>query len=135
MLKHIMDKWDSYLSILLGVFLVIIAATKAATANPQLLALFRYYVFIMIGVVIFDTIKNFSQHESALWKMAAIASNGIVLGSCVIILEKLFGTAFPLVVSSLPVLSKFTALPSFMLYLGIFLIIENALWAYVYDHF
>ena len=64
MLKHLMDKWDSYLSILLGIFLIAITATK--TVNPQLLMLFKYYVFAMVGVVIFDTIKNFSQHESML---------------------------------------------------------------------
>ncbi len=135
MLKHIMDKWDSYMGVLLGIFLIIIAATKIATANPQLLLFFKYYVFVMVAVVIFDTVKNFSQHESALWKFAAIASNGIVLAGCVIILEKLFGMSFPLAVSSLPLLSQLVAVPNFMLYLGIFLVIENALWVFVYDHF
>ncbi len=70
MLKHLMDKWDSYLSILLGVFLVAIAAAKIT--NPQLLLLFKYYVFVMVGIVIFDTIKNLGQHESVLWKFAAV---------------------------------------------------------------
>ena len=135
MLKHIMDKWDSYMGILLGIFLIIIAATKIAAANPQLLLFFKYYVFVMIAVVIFDTFKNFGQHESMLWKLAAIASNGIVLAGCVIILEKLFGMSFPLAVSSLPLLSQLVVIPNFMLYLGIFLVIENALWVFVYDHF
>ena len=135
MLKHIMDKWDSYMGVLLGIFLIIIAATKIATANPQLLLFFKYYVFVMIGVVIFDTIKNFGQHESMLWKLAAIASNGIVLAGCVIILEKLFGMSFPLTISSLPLLSQLVAVPNFMLYLGIFLAVENLMWVYVYDHF
>ena len=133
MLKHLMDKWDSYLSILLGIFLIAITATK--TVNPQLLMLFKYYVFAMVGVVIFDTIKNFSQHESMLWKLAAILSNGIVLASCMLILEKMFSFATALKISSLPQLQPLLALPNFMLYLGIFLVIENAMWVYVYDHF
>lgn len=133
MLMHIMDKWDSYLSILLGVF--IIAITAAKIDNPQLLLLFKYYVFAMIGVVIFDTIKNFSQHESMLWKVAAILSNSVVLVSCVIILQKMFSIATAVNLSALPLLSKLLSLPNFTLYLGIFLIIENALWVYVYDHF
>lgn len=133
MLKHIMDKWDSYLSILLGVFLIATAAAKIA--NPQLLALFKYYVFAMVGVVIFDTIKNFSQHESMLWKLAAILSNGIVLVSCIVILQQLYNIATAVKISSFPLLSQLMAMPNFMLYLGIFLVIENALWVYVYDHF
>ena len=135
MLKHILDKWDSYLSILLGVFLIVIVAAKIATANPQLLVFFKYYVFVMVGVVIFDTVKNFSQHESMLWKLAAIASNAIVLAGCVIILEKMFNFTAAVAITSLPLLSQLVAVPSFMLYLGIFLVIENALWVYVYDHF
>ena len=133
MLKHIMDKWDSYLSILLGIFVIAIAAIK--TVNPQLLLFFKYYVFVMIGVVIFDTVKNFGQHESMLWKMVAILSNGIVLASCIVILQKMFSIATAVNLSALPVLSKLLSLPNFMLYLGIFLVIENALWVYVYDHF
>ncbi|MBI3037385.1 hypothetical protein HYY73_06590 [Candidatus Woesearchaeota archaeon] len=133
MLKHIMDKWDSYLSILLGVFLAAIAAMSIT--NPKLMMTFKYYVFLMIGVVIFDTVKNFGQHESALWKMAAILSNGIVLVSCAIILQQMFSMLTAAKISSLPLLSKLMAMPNFMLYLGIFLIIENALWVYVYDHF
>ncbi len=133
MLKHLMDKWDSYLSILLGVFLVVVA--KVANLNPQLLMLFKYYIFIMIAVVIFDTVKNFGQHESIFWKMAAILSNGIVLVSCVIILQKMFNVATAVSLSAVPLLSKLLSLPNFMLFLGIFLIIENALWVYVYDHF
>ena len=133
MIKHLMDKWDSYLSILLGVFLII--AVKWAGVNAQLLQFFKYYVFTMIGVVIFDTVKNFSQHESMIWKVAAIVSNGIALVSCALILQKLFSIATAVQLSSLPLLSKLLAMPNFMLYLGIFLIIENALWVYVYDHF
>ncbi len=133
MLKHVMDKWDSYLSILLGVFLIV--AVKMANLNPKLMVLFRYYVFIMIAVVIFDTIKNFGQHESMLWKMAAILSNGVVLISCVIILQQLFNMATAVKISSLPLLSTLITMPNFMLYLGIFLAIENVLWVYVYDHF
>lgn len=133
MLKHIMDKWDSYLSILLGVFLIAIAAAKID--NPQLLLLFKYYVFVMVGVVIFDTIKNLAQHESVLWKFAAIASNGIVLASCVVILQQMFSIATAAKISSLPMLSQPLAMPNFMLYLGIFLVVENALWVFVYDHF
>ncbi|MEK6837419.1 MAG: hypothetical protein AABX69_02105 [Nanoarchaeota archaeon] len=133
MIKHLMDKWDSYLSILLGVFLII--AVKWAGVNAQLLQFFKYYVFTMIGVVIFDTVKNFSQHESMIWKVAAIVSNGIMLMSCVLILQKLFSIATAVQLSSLPLLSKLLAMPNFMLYLGIFLVIENMLWVYVYDHF
>ena len=133
MIKHLMDKWDSYLSILLGVFLIAIAAAKIA--NPQLLVLFKYYVFAMIGVVIFDTLKNFGQHESMLWKFSAILSNGIVLVSCIVILQQLFNLVTAVKISSLPLLSQLMAMPNFMLYLGIFLVIENALWVYVYDHF
>ena len=133
MLKHLMDKWDSYLSILLGVFLIVVAAV--ASLNPKLLPLFKYYVFIMIGVVIFDTLKNFGQHESMLWKIAAILSNGIVLASCVFILEKMFNLAVAVKISTLPLLQPLLSLPNFMLYLGIFLAIENLLWVYVYDHF
>ncbi len=132
MLKHLMDKWDSYLSILLGVFLIV--AVKA-NLNPQLLLFFKYYVFAMIGVVIFDTIKNFSQHESPLWKFAAILSNGIVLVSCVMILQQLFSIATAVKISSLPLLSQLLTMPNFMLYLGIFLAVENAMWVYAYDHF
>ncbi len=135
MLKHLMDKWDSYLSVLLGVFLIVIAATEIANSNPQLLTLFKYYVFVMIGVAIFDTVKNFGQHESMFWKFAAIASNGIVLVSCVIILQRMFSIATAVSLSALPLLSKLLQLPNFMLYLGIFLAVENALWVYVYDHF
>ncbi len=135
MLKHLMDKWDSYLSVLLGVFLVVVAATKIVNSNPQLLMLFKYYVFVMIGVAIFDTVKNFGQHESMLWKLAAIGSNGIVLVSCVIILQRMFSIATAVSLSALPLLSKLLQLPNFMLYLGIFLAVENALWVYVYDHF
>lgn len=105
MFGHIMDKWDSYLSILLGTFLIVFAATKIANSNPQLLLLFKYYVFIMIGVVIFDTIKNFRQHESIFWKLAAILSNGTVLLSYVIILQLLFKIAATTKISSLPLLS------------------------------
>lgn len=135
MLKHLMDKWDSYLSILLGVFLIAFAATNITKSNPQLLLLFKYYTFAMIGVVIFDTVKNFGQHESMLWKMAAILSNGTVFASCVIILQHLFNIATAVKLSSLPLLSQLIAMPSFMLYLGIFLVVENALWVFVYDHF
>lgn len=133
MLKHIMDKWDTYLSMLLGALLI--AAVKWTGINPQLLQAFKYYVFAMIGVVIFDTVRNFSQHESMLWKLAAILSNGTVLASCVVILEKLFNISASVQLSSLPLLSKFILMPNFMLYLGIFLIAENAMWTYVYDHF
>ncbi|MBI2145586.1 hypothetical protein HYU18_04680 [Candidatus Woesearchaeota archaeon] len=133
MIKHIMDKWDSYLSILLGGLLV--AAAKWAGLNPQLLLLFKYYVFAMIGVVIFDTVKNFTQHESAFWKFSAMLSNGIVLASCIIILQQLFNLWTVVTLSSLPLLSKLMAMPNFLAYLGIFLIIENALWVFVYDHF
>src|SRR3989338_11713844 len=133
MLKHLMDKWDSYLSILLGVFLVV--AAKVANLNPKLMLLFKYYVFIMIAVVIFDTLKNFGQHESALWKIAAILSNGTVLASCAIILQKMFSIAAAAKISTLPLISKLLSLPNLMLYLGIFLIIENMLWVFVYDHF
>ncbi len=133
MLKHIMDKWDTFLSILLGVFLI--AAVKWAGISPQLLQFFKYYVFAMIGVVIFDTVQNFSQHESMIWKAAAVVSNGIVLVSCVIILQRLFSTATAVSLSSLPLLSNAMAMPSFLFYLGIFLVIENAMWAFVYDHF
>ena len=133
MLKHLMDKWDSYLSILLGVFLIV--AAKAANLNPKLMLLFKYYVFIMIAVVIFDTLKNFGQHEGMLWKFSAILSNGIVLVSCIVILQQLFNLATAVKISSLPLLSQLMAMPNFMLYLGIFLIIENVLWVYVYDHF
>ena len=135
MLKHLMDKWDSYLSILLGVFLIIIAATKIATANPQLLLFFKYYVFVMVGVVIFDTVKNFGQHESVLWKLAAIASNAIVLVSCVIILQQMFSIATAVNLSTLPLLSNLLSMPNLIVYLGVFLVIENAMWVYVYDHF
>ncbi|MBI2550078.1 hypothetical protein HYV83_02755 [Candidatus Woesearchaeota archaeon] len=128
-----MDKWDSYLSILLGVFVIV--AVKITSLNPKLVLLFKYYVFIMIAVVIFDTVKNFGQHESMLWKLAAILSNGIVLASCVIILQQLYSMLIAVKISSLPLLSKLITMPNFMLYLGIFLIIENALWVYVYDHF
>ncbi len=133
MIKHLMDKWDSYLSILLGVFLII--AVKWAGVNAQLLQFFKYYVFTMIGVVIFDTVKNFSQHESMIWKVAAIVSNGIALVSCALILQKLFSIATAVQLSSLPLLSQIIAVPNFMLYLGIFLAVENAMWVYVYDHF
>ena len=133
MLKHLMDKWDSYLSILLGILLAAVAATK--TTNPQFLLVFKYYVFAMIAVVIFDTVKNFSQHESLLWKLAAILSNGVVLASCIIILQQMFSTATAVNLSALPVLSTLLSLPNFMLYLGIFLAVENAMWVYVYDHF
>ncbi|HLD97142.1 MAG TPA: hypothetical protein VI934_02255 [Candidatus Nanoarchaeia archaeon] len=132
MFKHMMDKWDSYLSILLGVF---VAVAAKANLNQQAMLLFKYYLFIMIGVVIFDTVKNFSQHESAIWKVAAIASNGIVLASCMLILEKMFAIATAVKLSSLPQMQHILALPNFMLYLGIFLVIENALWVYVFDHF
>ena len=135
MLKHIMDKWDSYLSILLGIFLIIIAATKIATANPQMLMFFKYYVFVMVGVVIFDTVKNFGQHESLFWKLSAIASNAIVLVSCVIILQQMFSIATAVNLSTLPLLSKLLLLSNFHVYLGIFLAIENAMWVYVFDHF
>ena len=133
MLKHLMDKWDSYLSILLGVFLIVVA--KVANLNPKLLLFFKYYVFVMIAVVIFDTIKNFGQHESMLWKLAAILSNGIVLVSCIIIMQQMFSIATAVNLSALPVLSTLLSLPNFMLYLGIFLTVENAMWVYVYDHF
>ena len=133
MLKHLMDKWDSYLSILLGILLAAVAATK--TTNPQFLLVFKYYVFAMIGVVVFDTIKNFSQHESLLWKLAAILSNGVVLASCIIILQQMFSTATAVNLSALPVLSTLLSLPNFMLYLRIFLAVENAMWVYVYDRF
>lgn len=135
MFGHIMDKWDSYLSILLGAFLIVFAATKIASSNPQLLLLFKYYIFVMIGVVIFDTIKNFGQHESIFWKLAAILSNAIVLVSCVIILQKMFSMATSVSLASLPLLSQLLPMPSFMLYLGIFLAVENALWVFVYDYF
>jgi len=130
--NHLVDKWDSYMSILLGVFLAI--ATKIPGLNPALLQLFQYYVLAMIAVVIFDTIKNFWQHENALWKGAAILSNFIVLISCILILGKIFWFGFAIVITSLPFISGLLAIPNFMLYLGIFLAIENALWAYVYDH-
>ncbi|MBI2581111.1 hypothetical protein HYV85_04895 [Candidatus Woesearchaeota archaeon] len=133
MLRHLMDKWDSYLSILLGIFVAVVA--KVANLNPKLMVVFKYYVFIMIAVVIFDTLKNFGQHESMLWKFAAILSNGTVLVSCVIILQKMFNVATAVSLSALPLLSKLLALPNFTLFLGIFLIIENALWVFVYDHF
>lgn len=132
MLSHIMDKWDSYLSMLLGAFLAIAAK---ASMGAKTLDLFKYYVFFMIGVVIFDTIKNFGQHESAFWKFSAILSNGIVLASCVIILQQMFKIAAAVNLSSLPLLSKLMAMPNFLFYLGIFLVIENAMWIYVYDHF
>lgn len=132
MMKHLMDKWDSYLSILLGVFLIAVAKM---VASPKYVLFFKYYVFLMIGVVIFDTIKNFGQHESAFWKFSAILSNGIVLASCIAILQQVFKIATSIQLSSLPLLSKLMAMPNFMLYLGIFLVIENALWIFVYDHF
>ncbi len=132
MMKHLMDKWDSYLSILLGALLIIVAKASIST---KLVLLFKYYVFIMMAVVIFDTVKNFTQHESALWKFAAILSNGIVLASCVIILQQLFKVATAIQLSSLPLLSKLILMPNFMLYLGIFLVIENAMWIFIYDHF
>ena len=133
MLKHIMDKWDSYLSILLGIFLI--AAVTVKNLNPQMLLFFKYYVFVMVGVVIFDTLKNFGQHESVLWKLAAIASNAIVLVSCVVILQQMFSIATAVNLSALPVLSNLLSLSNFLAYLGIFLAIENAMWVYVYDHF
>lgn len=131
-LGHLMEKWDSYLSILLGVFVIVAAK---ASLNAQLLLLFKYYVFLMIGVVVFDTVKNFGQHEGMVWKLAAIVSNATVLLSCIIILQQVFGMATAIMISSLPLLSSLVAMPNFMLYLGIFLIIENAMWVYVYDHF
>ncbi|HIG98241.1 TPA: hypothetical protein HA231_02370 [Candidatus Woesearchaeota archaeon] len=88
----------------------------------------------MVGVAVFDTVKNFGQHESAFWKAAAILSNGVVLFSCVVILQRTFGMLGAARLSSLPILSKLIAMPDFMLYLGIFLVAENALWVYVYDH-
>ncbi|MBI2144262.1 hypothetical protein HYU17_03885 [Candidatus Woesearchaeota archaeon] len=133
MFGHIMDKWDSYLSLLLGVFVVVVA--KAASLSPKLHLWFKYYVFIMIGVVIFDTVKNFGQHEGPFWKMAAIASNAAVLASCAIILGKMFNIAFAAPIVALPLVKPLLAMPNFMLYLGIFLIAENAMWIYVYDHF
>lgn len=132
MFGHIMDKWDSYLSVLLGIFLVV-AAT--ASLNAQLLLYFKYYVFAMVGVAAFDTFKNFGEHESIVWKLAAIISNATVVLSCIIILQQMFKMLTTVSISSLPFLTKLMAMPSFMLYLGIFLIVENAMWIYVYDHF
>ena len=121
-----MEKWDSYLSVLLGILLIIVL--KAG--NPQLLIYFRYFVLIMIAVVIFDTLSNFAQHESLFWKFAAIASNGVVLLGCIYILQVMY--------KMLPSLSfpkfQFMMLPNFMIYMGIFLIIENLFWIFVYDH-
>lgn len=73
-----MEKWDSYLSVLLGIFVSIVAK---AVVSPKLLLLFKYYVFAMMGVVVFDTIKNVGQHESVFWKFAAIISNGILFAA------------------------------------------------------
>ena len=126
MIQHLLEKWDSYLSVLLGVLLIALVKT----ANPLLLKYFKFYVFAMIAVVIFDTISNFKQHESLLWKGAAILSNGVVLVSCIYILQSLY-TLIPF---PLPQFS-FMALPGFMFYLGIFLAVENLLWIFVYDHF
>ncbi len=127
MMQHIAEKWDSYMSVLLGILLVVILKT----ANPKILAFFKYYVFVMIGVVILDTIMNLGQHESMLWKFAAIASNGVVLVSCIFILQNTFKLFIQI---KLPMLA-FMQNPNFLVYLGIFLIIENLSWIYVYDHF
>jgi hypothetical protein len=129
MFNHLMEKWDSYLSVLLGIF-VLIAAQVALSA--KLMLWFKYYVFLMIGVVIFDTLKNFGEHENMMWKFFAILSNGLVLVSCVIILEKTFNLTLGIKLLSL--LPSFL-IPHLMIYIGIFLIIENLMWLYVYDHF
>ncbi len=126
MIQHFMDKWDSYLSVLLGILLIV--AVKFA--HPGVAAYFKYYVFLMIGVVIFDTIINFTQHESAMWKFSAILSNVIVLVSCIYILQSLY----KVIPFALPSFS-FMAGANFMLYLGIFLIVENLMWIFIYDHF
>jgi hypothetical protein len=129
MFKHLIEKWDSYLSVLLGVFVLVAAQV---TLSAKLMLWFKYYVFLMIGVVVFDTLKNFGEHENMMWKLFAILSNGLVLASCVILLEKIFNMTFVVkIVSLLPLFS----VPHFMVYLGIFLVIENIMWLYVYDHF
>lgn len=127
MLQHIMEKWDSYLSVLLGVFLIV--AVKVS--NTKIMLYFKYYIFLMIGVVIIDTIMNFGQHESIVWKLAAILSNGVVFVACIYMLQQLFRMFTAI---KLPVMQFFSH-PNFMVYLGIFLIVENLLWIYVYDHF
>ncbi len=127
MLQHIMDKWDSYLSVLLGILLI----TAVKVANPKLLYYFKFFVFFMIGVVILDTILNFGQHESIMWKLAAIVSNAIVLASCIFILKALFRMLPAVSSPAIPLLSH----PQFLTYLGVFLIVENLMWIFIYDHF
>ena len=133
MFGHIMDKWDCYLTVLLGGAVMAVATLNL---DPKLLAFFKYYVFAMIGVVIFDTFKNFSEHESPIWKFGAIASNAVVLLICLVILSKVFSVTALHFITALPFqpYQAFLALPNALLYTGIFLIVENLMWIYVYDH-
>ena len=129
MMQHLLDKYDSYLGKLLGVLLIVVVYSK--TENPIFLAFFHYFLFFMIGVAVFDTVKNFGEHENIFWKLLAIFSNALTAISCIFILQELYSLELPVRISSLlPILT----IPNFMVFLGAFIVMENFLWSYVYDH-
>lgn len=128
-MQHLIDKWDSYLGKLFGLLLVAIAAFSVK--DPKLLALFRYFLFIMIAVAVFDVIRHWGSHESPFWHVLATASNAFTIAACIFLLQQMYGMEMGFKLASLsPVLSA----PLFNLYLGAAIFAENLLWSYVYDH-
>ncbi|MBI4439058.1 hypothetical protein HY640_03955 [Candidatus Woesearchaeota archaeon] len=51
---------------------------------------------------------------------------------CVFLLQQIFGI---LRVVDISAFLPFTLMPGFLLYLGVFVIVENFLWTYVFEHF
>lgn len=127
-MQHFLEKWDSYLGKLLGIAIVIVTLTK--TENLVVLSFFRYFLFLMIGVAVFDIIVNFGQHESHFWRFAAVLSNLFTVASCLVMLQLVLGVSLPVQIPDFFIFH----ISNFMLYLGIFIFIENSLWTYVYDH-
>jgi len=125
-IEYLIDKWDSHLCMLLGVLLMIFASYPSFLQQY-----FQYYVFLMITVVLIDTIKNFREHENIFWKLLALVSNGLVLASCLLILD-FYYSMLPF---SLSAMLPFTVDNVLFQRIGLLLLVENSLWAYVYDHF
>lgn len=127
-MQHFIEKWDSYLGKLFAIIVIGIALAKPE--SPDVLRYFSYFVFLMIGVAVFDIISNWTQHESKFWHLMAVFSNLIMVASCIIVLQNMANFSLPI---QIPQIFLFE-IQNFYIYLGIFLFIENSLWSWVYDH-
>ena len=126
-MQHLIDKWDCYLAVLLGIGTIILSRFP----NPVFETYFRYYIFLMFIAIAVDIFINFESHESAIWKFAAITSNFFVVICALLILIVHYGIGILVDLSFIPLYGT----PNFLLFIGAALILENLMWIFVYDHF